>query len=54
MNLRKQEDEDLVSFAGNVSQQCERFNLKDLSIDMFKCLVFVRGLTASCNKDIRL
>ena len=35
LNLRKQEDEDFVSFAGNVNQQCERFNLKDLSIDMF-------------------
>ena len=54
MNLRKQEDEDFVSFAGNVNQQCERFNLKDLSIDMFKCLVFIQGLTASCDKDIHL
>ena len=46
-------DEDFVSFAENVNQQCERFNLKDLSTDMFKCLFFVQGLTASCDKDIR-
>ena len=51
LNLRK-EDEDFVSFAGNVNQQCERFNLKDLSIDMFKCFVFVHGLAANRNKDI--
>ena len=38
----------------NVNQQCEKFNLKDLSIDMFKCLVFVQGLTASHDKNICL
>ena len=54
LNLRKQEDEDFVSFAGNINQQCERFNLKDLSIDIFECLVFVQGLTASHDKDIHL
>ena len=53
LNLRKQEDEDFVSFAENVNQQCERFNLEDLSIGMFKCLFFVRGLTASRDKVIR-
>ena len=53
LNLRKQVDEDFVSFARNVNQQCERFNLKDLSSDMFKFLGFVQGLTASHNKDIR-
>ena len=52
-NLRKQEDQYFVGFAGNVNQQCERFNLKDLSIDMLKCLVFVLGLTANRDKDIR-
>ena len=45
LNLRKQEDEDFVSFAGNVNQRYKRFNLKYLSIAMFKCLVFVQGLT---------
>ena len=53
LNLRKQEDKDFVSFAGNVNNQCERFNLKDLSSDIFKYLVFVQWLTASRDKDIR-
>ena len=38
---KKQENADFVSFAENVNQQCDRFNLKDLSIAMFKCLAFV-------------
>ena len=53
LNLRKREDEDFISFAENVNQECERFNLMDLSIHMFKCLVFVQGLTANRDKDIR-
>ena len=31
----------------------ELFKLDDYSIDMFKCLIFVRGLRAAKDKDIR-
>ena len=49
----KREDEDFVTYAGNVNRMCERFMLHDLSIDRFKCLVFVQGLTSSKDKNIR-
>ena len=48
----KRENEDFVTYAGNVNRMCERFMLLDLSIDRFKCLVFVQGLTSSKDKDI--
>ena len=50
LNFRKQKDKDCVSFAVNINQLCERFNVEDLSIDMYKWLVFVQGLTASHDK----
>ena len=49
----KREDGDFVTYAGNVKRMCERFMLHDLSIDRFKCLVFVQGLTSSKDKDKR-
>ena len=49
----KREDEDFVTYAGNVNRMCERFMLHDLSIDRFKCLVFIQRLTSSKDKDIR-
>ena len=42
-----------MTYAGNVNSRCELFKLGDLSIGMFKCLIFVQGLTAVKNKDIR-
>ena len=36
-----------------VNSQCELFKLGILSIDMFKCLIFVSRLIAVKNKDIR-
>ena len=39
-----------MTCAGNVNSQ---FELGDLSVDMFKCLIFVQGLTAVKNKYIR-
>ena len=49
----KREDEDFVTHAGNVNRMCERFISHDLSVDRFKYLVFVQGLTSSKDKDIR-
>lgn len=53
LNITKQEDEDFITYAGKVNAHCESFNLKDLKEDMFKSLIFVQGLTASKDKDIR-
>ena len=53
LNMIKKDDEDFVTYAGNVNKICERFLLNELSIDRFKCLIFVQGLTSSKDKDIR-
>ena len=52
LNIIKQDCDDPVTYAGKVNQKCERFLLHELTIDMFKCLVFVKGLTDSKDKDI--
>ena len=41
-NIIKEDYEDFVAYAGKVNAQCERFKLKDLKEDMFKCLIFVQ------------
>ena len=52
LNIIK-EDEDFVAYTGKVNAQCERFKLKDLKEDMFKCLIFVQGLTSNKDKVIQ-
>ena len=52
LNIIK-EDGDFVAYAGKVNAQCEWFKLKDLKEDMFKCLIFVQGLTSNKDKMIR-
>ena len=53
LNIVKQENEDFVTYAGNVNSQCELFKLGDLSINMFKHLIFVERLTVAKDKDIK-
>ena len=53
LNIIKEDDEDFVAYAGKVNAQCERFKLKDLKEDMFKCLIFVQGLTSNKDKVIQ-
>ena len=45
-------DEDFIANAGKVNAQCEWFKVKDLKEDMFKCLIFVQGLTSNKDKVI--
>ena len=52
LNIIK-EDEDFVAYAGKINAECERFKLKDLKEDMFKCLIFVQGLTSNKDKVVR-
>ena len=51
LNTQKEETDDIVTYAGKVNAQCELFKLKDLSVDMFKCYIFVQGLTAPRDKN---
>ena len=53
LNTQKEEIDDIVSYAGKINAQRELFKSKDLSVDMFKCYIFVQGLTALRDKDLR-
>ena len=53
MNLTKKEDEDYMTFARIVNRECEKFRLSEITPEMFKCLIFVQGLTASKDGEIR-
>ena len=52
LNIIK-DDEDFVAYAGKANAQCERFKLKDLKENMFKCLIFVVGLISNKERVIR-
>ena len=51
LNIIKQKNEDFLSYADTVNSQCELLKINEISKDMFRCLIFVQGLTAP--KDIR-
>ena len=53
MKMVKQSHEDFVAYAGIVNKKCEQFKLKDLTSDQFKCLIFICGLSANEDADIR-
>ena len=53
LDIVKREEADFVTNAGMVNAQCEAFKLKELSGDIFKCLILVQGLTAPKDKEIR-
>ena len=52
LNIVKPENEDFVTYAGNVNSQCALFELGNLSENMFKCLIFMQGLTAAKDEFI--
>ena len=43
----------IVTHASLVNAQCGAFKLKELSSSTFKCLIFVQGLSAPKDKEIR-
>ncbi|XP_062537789.1 uncharacterized protein K02A2.6-like [Armigeres subalbatus] len=53
LQLVKSEAEDIISYGGKVNRACEEFEFAKVSIDHFKCLVFVCGLKASRYADVR-
>ena len=52
MNLIKKEHENFRTFASIVINQCEGFKQAELSLDNFKCLIFVHGLASSQDTEI--
>lgn len=53
INLVRNMGDDIVTYAGKVNHECERFKLSDLSSSQFKSLIFVAGLTSPEDADIR-
>ena len=53
LNLTKKDCEDYMTFASTFNRYCERFQLNEITPDMFKCLIFIQGLTSSSEKEMR-
>lgn len=53
LKLTKKESDDYIEYAGIVNRQCEEFKLTELNADQFKCLMFVVGMSAHTDADIR-
>ena len=53
LKLKKDDNEDFFAYAGKVNLQCENFQLKSLTEDQFKCLIFIAGLQSPNDADIR-
>ena len=53
LNLTKKENEDYTTFACIVNRECEKFRLSEITPDMFKCLIFIQGLTTPKDAEIR-
>lgn len=51
--MTKKETEDFAAYAANVNKLCEDFKLRDMSVDQFKCLIFILGLKSGKDADIR-
>ncbi len=52
LNLTKKDCEDYTTFASTVNRYCERFQLNEITPDMFKCLIFIQGLTSPSEKEV--
>lgn len=50
LNLEKINEADCIIIAARVNRECERFELDELTPDMFRCLIFAKGHAAG--KDI--
>lgn len=53
MFVTKKPTEDYFTFGSSVNKEVERFNFNEMTIDQFKCLIFICGLQAN-DKDIRI
>ncbi|BHF84813.1 hypothetical protein SprV_0902796500 [Sparganum proliferum] len=53
LQLCKRDSDDFITYAGIVNRECERFQLRSLTEDQFKCLIFIFGLQSSKDVDIR-
>ena len=53
LNLTKTYSEDYTPCANTVNRYSERFQLNEITPDMFKGLIFIQGLTSPSEKEVR-
>ena len=53
LNLTKKNTDNYTIFASVVNRECKKFKLSELTPDMFKCLMYIQGLTAPKDVEIR-
>uniref|UniRef100_A0A914WGZ2 CCHC-type domain-containing protein n=1 Tax=Plectus sambesii TaxID=2011161 RepID=A0A914WGZ2_9BILA len=53
LTLFKDEEDDMMTYMEIVNKQCEQFQLADLTIDQFKCLMFACGLQSTADANVR-
>lgn len=53
LQLKKNETDDFLTYAGNVNRQCENFKISTIESDEFKSLMFICGLSRPNDSDIR-
>ncbi|XP_055903103.1 uncharacterized protein K02A2.6-like [Eupeodes corollae] len=53
LQTTKSSCEDYTAYTSRVNKSCEQFQLGKLTSEQFKCLIFVKGLHASCDSDVR-
>lgn len=54
LQISKDESMDYVTYTGIVNKQCEDFLLNEMTLDQFKCLIFILGLKTGTATDIRI
>ena len=52
LKLIKKDCEDYTTFTSTVNRYCERLQLNEITLDMFKCLIFIQGLTSLSEKEV--
>ncbi|XP_018406504.1 PREDICTED: uncharacterized protein K02A2.6-like [Cyphomyrmex costatus] len=53
LKTKKNDNDDFVTYAGIVNRNCEDFQFTELGPEQFKCLVFISGLQATKDFEIR-
>lgn len=53
MKLTKNSADDFVAYAAKVNKFCEDFDIRKITVDQFKCLIFVCGLQSGNDSDVR-
>lgn len=53
LKTKKHDNDDFVTYAGIVNKNCEDFQFTELGPEQFKCLIFISGLQATKDFEIR-